>query len=308
MRSSEIGSKPAATRSAYVAVLGAPNAGKSTLVNRLVGAKVAIVTPKVQTTRRRLLGIAVAGDTQLVFIDTPGIFAPRRRLDRAMVRAAWRGAADADIVVLLVDAAARNPRGDARPIVDGLKRDRRHAIVALNKVDLVRPETLLGLARAFDAEGIFSDVFMISAATGDGVADLQKALVERAPPGPWYFPADQISDAPLRFLVAEATRECLFLQLRQELPYALTVETESWEDFQDGSVRIGQVIFVQRDSQKAIVLGKGGRQAKAVREAAQREIAAMLERKVHLFLRVKVRERWQEDPERYRAMGLEFDV
>jgi GTP-binding protein Era len=298
---------PAAPRCGFIALLGAPNAGKSTLLNRLVGAKVSIVSPKVQTTRSRVLGIATAGDAQLIFVDTPGIFAPRRRLDRAMVRAAWRGAEEADLVVLLVDAHLRGIDDDTRRIIAGLKQAGRKAILALNKIDLVRREKLLGLAQALDAEGIFSDVFMISAETGDGVEDLGRALAARVPSGPWLYPGDQLTDLPLRLLAAEVTREHLFRQLRDELPYQLTVESESWQDFNDGSVRISQIIYVQRESQKPIVLGEGGRRIKAVRAAAQAELAAMLERRVHLFLHVKVREEWAEDPRHYREIGLDFD-
>ena len=296
------------TRCGFIALLGAPNAGKSTLLNRLIGAKVSIVSPKAQTTRSRVLGIAIAGPAQLVFVDTPGIFAPRRRLDRAMVSAAWRGAADADLIVLLVDAHLKGVDQDTKTIVTGLRKAGRKAILALNKIDLVKPERLLERARALDAEGVFTDVFMISAATGDGVNDLKAALAARLPAGPWLFPEDQISDVPMRLLAAEVTREKLFLQLHQELPYALTVETEEWEEFADGSVKIGQVVFVRRDSQKAIVLGAGGRRIKAVRMAAQAELETMLERRVHLFLYVKVREAWPEDRERYRALGLDYDV
>jgi len=295
-------------RSAYVALLGAPNAGKSTLLNGLVGAKVSIVTPKVQTTRRRLLGITVVGPVQLVFVDTPGIFAPRRRLDRAMVQAAWRGAAEADIVVVLVDATRTKGDVDTQTIVAGLKQAKRRAILALNKSDVAPRENLLRLAKTLDADGIFDAVFMLSALTGDGVEDLKAALLKLAPAGPWHFPADQLADAPERFLAAEATREQLFLQLHQEVPYALTVEPETWEDFVDGSVRIGQVIFVERDSQKAIVLGHGGQRIKAVREAAQREIEAMLGRRVHLFLQVTVRQGWADDPERFQALGLNYEA
>jgi len=294
-------------RCGFVAILGAPNAGKSTLLNRLVGAKVSIVTPKVQTTRRRLLGIMVEGQAQIVFVDTPGIFAPRRRLERAMVRAAWQGAEDADLIVLVIDASRPRLGDEARQILDGLKQAGRRAILALNKIDLIRREKLLGLARALFDEGIFDEVFMVSAETGDGVEDLLKALLARLPAGPWLYPDDQLSDLPLRDLAAEITREKLFLQLRAELPYALTVETESWEDFADGSLRIGQVIYVERESQRAIVLGKGGQMIKAVREAAQPEIQELAGRPVHLFLHVKQRADWQEDPERYRAMGLEYD-
>lgn len=295
-------------RCGFVAILGAPNAGKSTLLNRMVGAKVSIVSPKVQTTRMRVLGVAMHGDAQLVFIDTPGIFAPRRRLDRAMVRAAWRGAEEADLVLLVVDATRKPGDADTRRIVDGLKQGGRRALLALNKIDLVKPELLLPLAKAYDAEGIFDGIFMISAADGDGVDDLLGALADRVPAGPWHFPADQLSDLPLRLLAAEITREHLFRQLHDELPYELTVEPESWEDFQDGSVRIGQVIYIQRDSQKPIVLGKGGQRIKAVRSAAQAELEPLLERKVHLFLHVVVRETWAEERQRYRDLGLDFDA
>ena len=301
-------SEPDSTRCGFVAVLGAPNAGKSTLINRLVGAKVSIVSPKVQTTRRRVLGICMAGLAQLVLVDTPGIFAPRRRLDRAMVQAAWQGAGEADLVLLIADASRKPIDADTQRIIDGLRQAGRQAILVLNKIDLVKHTALLALAERFNAEGIFSDIFMISAESGDGVEDLRAALAARLPAGPWHFPEDQISDLPLRLIAAEVTREHLFRQLHEEVPYALTVETDSWEEFDDGSVKIQQTVFVQRDSQKAIVLGMGGRQIKAVRESAQAELASQLERKVHLFLFVKVRERWPEDPERYRDLGLEFDV
>jgi GTP-binding protein Era len=295
-------------RCGFVAILGAPNVGKSTLLNRLVGAKVSIVSPKVQTTRMRILGVAVRAAAQLVFIDTPGIFAPRRRLDRAMVRAAWRGAEEADLVLLLADAARRGIDDDTRRIVDGLKRAERRAILVLNKIDLVPRERLLKLAKTYDAEGLFTDIFMISATSGDGVEDLALALAARAPEGPWHFPEDQLSDLPVRLLAAEITREHLFRQLHDELPYELAVEPESWEEFKDGSARIGQVIFIQRDSQKPIVLGRGGQRIKAVREAAQAEIAQLLERKVHLFLHVTVRENWADERERYRDLGLDYDA
>jgi len=294
-------------RCGFVALIGAPNAGKSTLLNRLVGAKVSIVTPKVQTTRTRVLGIALHGGAQVIFIDTPGIFEPRRRLDRAMVAAAWSGAADADLVVLLVDAE-KGLTGDVRRIVDGLKKAGRKTILALNKIDLVRRDTLLALSAELNESGVFTDTFMISASTGDGVDDLMAILVERLPEGPWLYPEDQLSDMPERLLAAEVTREKLFLQLRQELPYALTVETEEWQDKADGSVRIGQVVYVQRDSQKAIVLGKGGQRIKSVGAAAREELEQMLGCKVHLFLFVKVREKWGEDRERYRDWGLDFEA
>jgi GTP-binding protein Era len=297
-----------ATRCGYVAILGAPNAGKSTLLNRLVGTKISIVSPKVQTTRSRVLGIALVADAQVIFIDTPGIFAPKRRLERAMVHAAWSGAADADLVVLVVDAARRAVGEDTLAIVDGLKKAGRTAILALNKVDLVKHEKLLGLAAEFDASGVFTDVFMISAETGDGVGDLMAALVARLPQGPWLFPEDQVSDMPMRLVAAEVTREHLFRQLHDELPYSVAVESESWEDFKDGSAKITQVVYVQRDSQKAIVLGQGGRRIRSIRQAAQGELEAMLERRVHLFLHVKVRGDWPEDRERYRDLGLEYDL
>jgi len=296
---------PSATRCGYVALLGAPNAGKSTLLNRLIGAKISIVSPKVQTTRTRVLGILVKDAAQIIFVDTPGIFEPRRRLDRAMVAAAWVGAADADRVVLLVDAA-HGIDADTRRIIDGLKTTGRRAVLALNKVDLVRPESLLALAQTLDAEGVFDKVFMISGLKGGGVDDLLAALIPELPIGPWLFPEDQLSDMPERLLAAEVTREQVFLQLHDELPYATTVETESWEEFADGSVKITQAIFVQRPSQKAIVLGKGGRQVKRIGERARLELERMVDRRVHLFLFVKVREGWVDERERFDAIGLEW--
>jgi GTP-binding protein Era len=296
------------TRAGFAAVIGAPNAGKSTLVNRLVGAKVSIVSPKVQTTRSRVLGIALHGAAQLVLVDTPGIFQPRRRLDRSMVQAAWQGAADADLVLLLVDAAQKRLDDDSRAIIAGLAKARRTAILGLNKIDQIRPERLLALTAEINALCSFDATFMISALTGDGVGDLLDHLAGRLPPGPWHYPEDQLSDMPQRLLAAELTREQLFLQLHRELPYALTVESESWEEFKDGSAKVNQVIFVRKDSQKAIVLGQGGQRIKAVREAAQAELEAMLGRPVHLFLFVKVRDNWQDDRERYRELGLDFDA
>jgi GTP-binding protein Era len=295
------------TRCGFVALIGAPNVGKSTLLNRLIGAKISIVSAKVQTTRRRVLGILVEGPAQIIFVDTPGIFAPRRRLDRAMVHTAWRSAEDADLIVLLVDATRKRLDDDTRSIVAGLKREGRRVILAINKVDAVKRPKLLGLAQTLFDMGVFDEVFMISAETGDGVDDLIKALVARLPEGPWHYPADQISDMPMREIAAEITREQLFRQLHAELPYALTVEQESWEDFADGSLRVGQQIIVAREGQRAIVLGERGQRIKAVREAAQAEISALTGRKVHLFLHVKFRENWQDDPERYRAMGLDFE-
>jgi GTP-binding protein Era len=296
----------AGRRCGYVALVGAPNAGKSTLLNQLVRAKVSIVTPKVQTTRSRVLGIAIEGTAQLIFVDTPGIFAPKKRLERAMVAAAWAGAQDADIVVLLVDAV-RGIDEDTRRIIDGLKSAGRRAILALNKVDIVKPEKLLGLAERLSQEGIFEPVFMISGLTGSGVEDLRAHLVAALPEGPWLFPEDQLSDLPQRLMAAEATREQVFLQLHDELPYASTVETDSWEEFKNGSVKISQTIFVQRDSQKAIVLGHEGAQIKRIGARARHELERLFGRRVHLFLFVKVREGWVDDRERYAAMRLEYD-
>jgi GTP-binding protein Era len=294
-----------ATRCGYVALVGAPNAGKSTLMNRLMGTKVSIVTHKAQTTRARIIGVMVRGNAQLVFVDTPGIFAPRRRLERAMVAAAWSGAADADVIVLLVDASERTP-DHALHVVDGLKKAGRQAVLALNKIDLVRRESLLGLADQLNATGVFTDIFMISALTGDGVEDLVPSLAAMLPEGPWLYPEDHLTDMNDRLFTAEITREKLFLRLHQELPYALTVETEGWDERADGSVRIDQVIYVERPSQRAIVLGKGGQQIKQIGAAARTEMEELLERRVHLFLFVKVREKWRDDPERYREMGLDF--
>jgi len=294
-------------RCGYVAIVGAPNAGKSTLVNALVGTKVSIVSPKVQTTRFRVLGILMAGPAQVILVDTPGIFQPRRRLDRAMVAAAWNGASDADLVCLLVDAN-RGYDDDTRAIVDKLREAKRQAVLILNKVDAVKKEKLLDLAAQLHAEGLFTDVFMISALKGDGLDPLRTLFVERVPQGPWMFPEDEVSDLPQRMLAAEITREKAFLKLHEELPYALTVETERWEERDDGSARIDQVIFIQRESQKAIVVGKGGHQIKAIGAAAREELESLLERRVHLFLHVKVKEDWQERRSHYSKMGLDFDV
>ncbi len=301
------GADVAAPRCGYVAIVGVPNAGKSTLVNQLVGSKVSIVTPKVQTTRTRVLGIAMADEAQLVFVDTPGIFAnPKRRLERAMVAAAWAGASDADVVVVLVDAT-RGVDPDTRAIIEQLAPTGRSLLLALNKVDVTKRDTLLGLTEQLNAMASFEATFMISALTGDGVDDLRRALAAKMPAGPWMFPEDQLADMPLRLLAAELTREQLFLQLHEELPYSLMVEPEKWEEFRDGSVRIDQAVIVLRESHKPIVLGKGGRRIKAVGAAARAEIAATLDRTVHLFLHVVVRENWQDDPERYRAIGLDFE-
>lgn len=296
----------APTRCGFVAIIGAPNAGKSTLINRLVGAKVSIVTPKVQTTRIQVRGVAMAGATQLVFIDTPGIFTPRRRLDRAMVAAAWGGAQDADEVVLLVDA--RRITAEDEAIVARLNQAGRPATLVLNKIDLVKPPHLLKQAAALNAMGSFTATFMISAETGDGVADLKSHLAARMPEGPWHYPEDQLSDLSERLMAAEFTREKLFLRLREELPYALTVETDAWTEFDDGSVRIDQTIYVAREGHKGIVLGKRGAGIQPVREAAQADLERELGRKVHLFLFVKVRERWLDDPDRFAAWGLDFNA
>jgi GTPase len=296
-----------AKRCGYAAILGAPNAGKSTLLNRMVGAKLSIVSPKVQTTRTKVLGIQVKDGAQIIYVDTPGIFRPKRRLDRAMVAAAWTGAADADQVVLLVDAVD-GFTDDVKSIVAELIKQKRRALLALNKIDALKRDRLLALAQALDAEGIFDRIFMISALTGDGVEDLERHLIAHMPFGPWLFPEDQLSDIPQRLLASEVTREQLYLQLHDELPYETTVETETWEEFKDGSVKIQQAIFVQRPTQKAIVLGKGGKRIKSISEKARAELETMFERRIHLFLFVKVRENWLEDRERFQAIGLDFDT
>jgi len=300
--------QPAHPRCGFIALVGAPNAGKSTLLNALVGSKVSIVSPKVQTTRSRVLGIGTHGDSQLLFVDTPGIFTPTKRLERAMVAAAWQGAGDADLVVLLFDASRRGIDDDTLNAIARLKEAGRRVILALNKIDLIKRDRLLGLAAEFEAHGIFSRTFMVSAATGDGLSTLLDFLAANVPAGPWLYPEDQLSDMPSRLLAAEITREKLFLQLHQELPYAATVETESWETFKDGSVKIQQVIYVQRDSQKSIVLGKGGQRIKAINMSARQEMQELLDCKVHLFLFVKVRENWTDDPERYESWGLDFNA
>lgn len=293
------------TRCGFVAIIGAPNAGKSTLLNRLVGSKVAIVTHKVQTTRSRIRGIAMEGNTQIVFVDTPGIFKPKRRLDKAMVEAAWGGAGDADAILLMVDAEYERDE-DLERIIEGLKSQGRKAILVLNKVDIAKREKLLKLAERLNETGLFTDTFMISAVTGSGVADLRRHLAGLMPQGPWHYPEDQAADVPLRSLAAEVTREKLFLRLHDELPYSLTVETEEWEQRKDGSIRIQQVIFVERESQKKIALGKGGQTIKKVGQMAREELEQLLETRVHLFLFVKVRENWSDDRERYREIGLDF--
>ncbi len=292
-------------RAGLVAVVGAPNAGKSTLVNALVGQKVAIVTPKAQTTRARLMGIAIEGEAQILLVDTPGLFEPKRRLDRAMVAAVWEGAKDADLIALVIDAA----RGINRGIEDIAMRlkDRREAkLLVLNKVDIAKKDELLALAAAMNERIGFTDTFMVSATTGDGIADLKTALAERMPEGPWLFPEDQVSDATDRMMAAEVTREQLYLRLHAELPYASAIETEKYEERKDGSVAIHQQILVGRPTQKAIVLGKGGSMIRAIGEAARTQLSALLGRKVHLFLHVKVKPDWEEDRGLYREIGLDW--
>ncbi len=296
------------TRAGFVALIGEPNAGKSTLLNRMVGAKVSIVTHKVQTTRTRIRGVCMEGETQIVFVDTPGLFRPRRRLDRAMVKAAWGGAADADIVVLLIEAHRGLTEG-AQAIIDRLAgelpKDRPVAL-AINKIDKVRAEKLLGLAEEMNGAYPFAKTFMISAEKGYGVDDLREWLARELPEGAWFYPEDQLADLPLRMIAAEMTREKLTLRLHEELPYQLTVETEKWEDRKDGSTRIDQVVYVARDGHKGIVLGNRGETIKSIGQAARAEIKEFLDREVHLFLQVKVRPNWQEEKERYSEMGLEF--
>ena len=294
-----------ATSCGFVALIGAPNAGKSTLLNALVGAKISIVTPKVQTTRALIRGIAIEATSQLIFVDTPGIFAPRRRLDRAMIGSAWGSTQDADVVALLIDSH-KGVQEDEEAILRGLADVRAPKVLGLNKVDLVEKRKLLALTQTLNERASFAATFMVSARSGDGVADLKTFFAAHVPPGPWLYPEDQISDAPLRQLAAEITREKLFLRLHQELPYQSTVETEVWKELKDGAVRIEQTIYVERESQRKIVLGKGGQAIKSIGAQARKEIAEILEKPVHLFLFVKVREGWSEDPERYREMGLEF--
>jgi GTP-binding protein Era len=300
------------TRCGFVAIIGAPNAGKSTLVNALVGSKVAIVSPKVQTTRMNVRGVAMRGETQIVFVDTPGIFKPRRRLDKAMVAAAWSGAGDADAVVHLVDAAevSEKPNGhaaaDTASIIEGLKTSNRKAGLALNKIDAMKVEQLLPLAEKLNATGVYEQIFMISALKGDGLEALGAWCESKMKEGPWLYPADQAADIPSRLLASEITREKIYLRLHDELPYATAVETEKWEDKKDGSVKIDQIIYVQRDGQKAIVLGKKGETIKAIGAASRKELEQIFDRRVHLFLFVKVRPDWADKREHYRDMGLEF--
>ena len=297
-----------ATRAGFVALIGEPNAGKSTLLNRMVGAKVSIVTHKVQTTRARIRGVAMEGQAQIVFVDTPGLFRPRRRLDRAMVKAAWGGATDADVVVLLIEAhrgLTEGAKAIIERIADELPKGKPVAL-AINKIDRVKAASLLGLAEEMNAAFPFAKTFMISAEKGYGVDDLRQWLAAELPEGPWFYPEDQIADLPMRMIAAEMTREKLTLRLHEELPYQLTVETEKWEDKPDGSTRIDQIIYVARDGHKGIVLGNKGETIKSIGQAARAEISAFLDRTVHLFLQVKVRENWLDEPERYSEMGLDF--
>ncbi|MGH1354728.1 MAG: GTPase Era [Thalassovita sp.] len=295
------------TRAGFVALIGEPNAGKSTLTNRMVGAKVSIVTHKVQTTRARIRGVAMEGESQIVFVDTPGLFRPRRRLDRAMVAAAWGGAADADVIVLLIEAHRGVTEGVER-ILEGLAElgDNRRVALAINKIDRVKAEKLLALSEDLNARFTFTKTFMISAEKGHGVEDLRKWLAGEVPAGPWLYPEDQIADLPMRMIAAEMTREKLTLRLHQELPYQMTVETEKWEERKDGSARVDQIIYVARDGHKGIVLGKRGETIKAVSQAARADLEEFMGRRIHLFLQVKVRENWQNEAERYSEMGLDF--
>lgn len=302
----EVETKPAVpTRSGFIALIGAPNAGKSTLINQLVGSKVSIVTHKVQTTRALVRGIVIHEQTQMVLVDTPGIFKPKRRLDRAMVTTAWGGAKDADLILVLIDVE-QGIDEEAEAILGSLHEKKRKVILVLNKVDRIEAPKLLELAQKANEKVNFDKTFMISALKGYGCKDLLKYLADNLPEGPWYYPEDQISDMPMRMLAAEITREKLYLRLHNELPYSSAIETESWEEKPDGSVRIQQVIYVERDSQKKIVLGHEGQAIKSIGQAARKELMEILEQKVHLFLFVKVRDNWGNDPERYREMGLEF--
>jgi GTP-binding protein Era len=299
------------TRAGFAAIIGAPNAGESTLVNQLVGTKITIVTHKVQTTRFPVRGVMMHGNSQVVLVDTPGIFAPRRRLDRAMVKSAWEGAGDADAIVHLIDArhwTGQGDRAEDEAIIDRLKLIGAKAILAINKIDLVERSLLLGATKALFDTGVYSDVLMVSGLNGDGVDQLADLLASRMPEGPYLFPEDQAADMPSRLIAAEVTREKLMLRLHQEIPYQLTVETENWTQHDDGAVRIDQMIHVSRDGHKSIVLGKGGQTIRDIGMAARKELTEILGRPVHLFLRVKVSERWQENRERFSAIGLDFDV
>ena len=299
------GAVAVATRCGFVALVGAPNAGKSTLLNALVGAKVSIVTHKAQTTRMQIRGVVTDGPTQVVFIDTPGIFAPRRRLDRAMVQSAWTGAGDADMVAFIVDAE-RGVTAELEALIAGLENIRQPKILVLNKIDLLKHEKLLGLSEELNSRLAFEATFMISATQGSGVADFMLWVRNHVPEGPWHFPEDQLTDLTLALTAAEVTREKLFLRIHEEIPYNATVETERFEVKPDGSYKIDQVIYVTRDSHKKIVLGAGGRTIKAIGAEARKELTGMFDTPVHLFLFVKVREKWGDDPERYREMGLDW--
>ena len=295
------------TKAGFVALIGEPNAGKSTLLNQMVGAKVSIVTHKVQTTRARIRGVAIEGDAQIVFVDTPGLFKPRRRLDRAMVAAAWGGAADADVIVLLIEAHRGVTEGVERILSElGEIAIGRSVALAINKIDRVKAEELLSLSQKMNDAFTFEQTFMISAERGYGVKDLREWLGDKLPDGPWLYPEDQIADLPMRMIAAEMTREKLTLRLHQELPYQLTVETENWEERKDGSARIDQVIYVSRDGHKGIVLGNKGETIKAISKAAREELENFMGRRVHLFCQVKVREKWLDEAERYTEMGLDF--
>ena len=300
-----LGPDGAASRCGFVAILGAPNAGKSSLMNKLVGVKVSIVSPKVQTTRTRVLGILLEDEAQIIFVDTPGIFAPKKRLDRAMVSAAWQGATDAEEVLVMVDAARKNRAPETDLILEGLKDQKRQARLVLNKVDLIKRDKLLAQAAELNHTGLFTHTYMVSTMTGDGLDFLARDLHAAMPQGPWMYPEDQVSDMPIRLLAAEITREKMFLSLHQELPYSATVETEQWEERPNGTTAISQTIYVERESQRRIVLGKGGQQIKKIGMASRTEIEEIVEGKVHLSLFVKVRERWQDDPERYGLWGLD---
>lgn len=296
------------THCGFVGLIGAPNAGKSTLLNQLVGAKVSIVTHKVQTTRNRIAGIVMRGNTQIVFVDTPGIFKPSRRLEKAMVDAAWQGAKDADVICLLVDAARSKINEETASIIETLKKQNKKAVLLLNKIDLIDKTQLLNLAQSLNETGIFKETFMISAKNGSGVKDFLKYAENHMPKSPFLYDPDMITDLPMRLFAAEVTREKLFLQLQQELPYSIAVETENWEEFDNGDIKVSQVIYVMRDNQKAIVLGKGGSRIKKVGQAVRHELSELFESKVHVSLFVKTRQNWVEDPERYRDWGLDFNV
>ena len=293
------------TKAGFVAVIGAPNAGKSTLVNHLVGFKVSIVTHKVQTTRTRIRGVCMHGASQIIFVDTPGIFEPKRKLDRAMVDAAWLGADDADLIIFLYDVTRRKVDSDTSRILSGLKENNKEAILVLNKIDLVKSELLLPITKRFQEENIFSDTFMVSAENGSGCEKLLEYLSVRIPDSPWLYPEDEVSDLPQRLLAAEITREQVLLKLHQELPYGATVETEEWTERDDGAIVINQIIYVKRPGHKKIALGRNGNMIKAIGKASRQELQVLLDRTVHLFLFVKVRENWMEDPDRYALWGLD---